>query len=73
MASKIPTTIEGKKVFFVLFCFFFLVYKQSLSIHEYCAKAEVRRGMMKYIIDDRWTMIVVFLFMHSLFTCMETL
>ena len=60
-------------------CFVFLVYKQSLLIHEYWTKTEVHRGMIsfldKYIIIQfgentslMITIIVFLLFMHSLLT-----
>ena len=76
MAFKIPTTIEGKKLFSV---FDSKVYKQSLLIHEYWPKLKCIEVWFlsslstnivwrRYVIDDQWTMIVFFLFMHSLFT-----
>ena len=57
MAFKIPTTMKGTKVFFVLF---FYVYKQSLLIHEYCTTAEVLRGMISFIDKYIYSLVKVY-------------
>ena len=53
MAFKIPTAIEGKKLFFV---FDFKVYKQSLLIHEYCTKTEVHSGMISFLAKHKYSL-----------------
>ena len=53
MAFKIPTAIEGKKLFFV---FDSKVYKQSLLIHEYRTKTEVHRGMISFLAKHKYSL-----------------